>query len=301
VDEFDGLLESILRDALQLVEAPDGYIMLYDKEKKTFFVHHGIGLYESWIMESQPAEFGMQGYVYKTGEILAVDDYRQYPERRNDKRLDRLTSAIILPLKREGQVQGMLCACWSDVVHHISIEDVQALRQFCDLVAVALKRTNTQKKIRQLMNAGFVDTVRRSIGDAGILQEQLEIEITESVLIESMEDSICKLVQLRDGGLMISLDDFGTGYSSLTYLRSLPVGVLKIDKSFIDNIASDEIQFQMVGSIIDLAHALGLTTIAEGVETEDQLKQLTQCGCDCIQGYIFSPPIPEEEAIEFLK
>jgi len=154
---------------------------------------------------------------------------------------------------------------------------------------------------RQLLADDFVDIVRRNITDAGIAPEQLEIEITESVLIESMEESIGKLGQLRDDGLMISLDDFGTGYSSLTYLRSLPVGVLKIDKSFIDKISSDEVQLQMVGSIIDLAHTLGLTIVAEGVETEDQLKLLKQCGCDCIQGYIFSPPIPEEEAIQFLK
>ena len=154
---------------------------------------------------------------------------------------------------------------------------------------------------RQLITDDFVDIVRRNIVDAEIAPEQLEIEITESVLIESMEDSICKLSQLRDIGLMISLDDFGTGYSSLTYLRSLPVGVLKIDKSFIDNIISDEIQLQLVASIINLAHALRLSIVAEGVETEGQLKLLAQCGCDCIQGYIFSPPIPEEEAIKFLK
>jgi len=84
---------------------------------------------------------------------------------------------------------------------------------------------------RQLLTDDFVHIVRRSIADADIQPQQLEIEITESVLIESMEDSINKLSQLRDDGLIISLDDFGTGYSSLTYLRSLPVGVLKIDKS----------------------------------------------------------------------
>ena len=574
VNESEGLLESVLHDALQLVKAPDGYIVLYDDDGMTFFVYQGSGLFESWILELQVASFGMQRKVHQSGEILTVDDYRTYPERVNDERLSRLTGVIMLPLKQEGQVQGILCACWSDVVHPISTEDVEVLRQFCDLATLALERTNTQKKIahmafydtltglpnraslslhlekemkavpsgtatgvimfidmddlklvndnfghsfgdrvivtagqhivdavdekafvahsggdkfilalsgeysrqevahfadtilralcqeyevsierihmsasigvaiypddgvsaedilkkadiamyaakkagrscwrfyepsfleeayekmiltnglrralergelslhyqpqltiggdtvigfeallrwnspeygyvspvrfiplaeesglivpigkwvlqeacqfvrrladmgkgtihvavnissRQLLTDDFVDTVRRCIAAAKIQPEQLEIEITESVLIESLEDSICKLSQLRDSGLMISLDDFGTGYSSLTYLRSLPVGVLKIDKSFIDKIAFDDIQLQVVGSIIDLAHTLGLTIVAEGVETEDQLKLLSQYGCDCIQGYIFSRPMPEEEAIKFLK
>jgi len=154
---------------------------------------------------------------------------------------------------------------------------------------------------KQLLADDFVDSVRRSIADADIVPAQLEIEITESALIESIEESISKLDQLRDSGLMISLDDFGTGYSSLTYLRRLPVGVLKIDKSFIDKIASDNIQLKLVGSIIDLGHALGLIIVAEGVENADQLELLTKYGCDRIQGYIFSPPIPEDEAIKFLK
>jgi len=150
---------------------------------------------------------------------------------------------------------------------------------------------------RQLMSDDFVANVRTSIEDAGIKPQQIEIEITENVLIEAIEESILKLCQLRDIGVTLSLDDFGTGYSSLTYLRSLPVGILKIDKSFIDMIVNDEIQFQVVGSIIHLGHTLGLTIVAEGVETEEQLKILMEIGCDRIQGYIFSRPLAEEAAM----
>lgn len=153
---------------------------------------------------------------------------------------------------------------------------------------------------KQLLEEDFVPSIQRNLQEAGIRPEQLEIEMTESVLIESIEESVIKLSQLRDLGVMLSLDDFGTGYSSLTYLRSLPVGVLKIDKSFIDQIVTDEIQLEMVGSIIKLGHTLGLTIVAEGVESEGQLTLLRQFGCDRIQGYIFSPALPEEDAVEFL-
>lgn len=154
---------------------------------------------------------------------------------------------------------------------------------------------------RQLLVEDFVSSVQASIEEAGIKPWQIEIEITESVLIESMEDSILKLCQLRELGVILALDDFGTGYSSLTYLKSLPVGVLKIDKSFIDIISNDKIQLQVVGSIIDLGHTLGLTIVAEGVETEAQLQILRELRCDCIQGYIFSKPLGEEAAIVLLQ
>ena len=573
-DEMEDLLESILHNAAQLLKAVSGYIGLFDDNGKVFFVHHGIGIDESRLMEPQPGELGMQGQVYKTGEILYVEDYRIYPQRVNDRRLDRSTSVIMLPLKQAGKVKGVIAVSWVDVIHPVSEDDVEVLRQFGDLASVALERASTQKKIshmafydtltglpnraslnlymeaemervnrgeaagvilfididdlksindnfghsygdnvivtaskhiidafderafvsriggdefivvlpgqnskeeaaqiadkairglcqeyevsverihlsasigvvvypldgdrvedllkkadsamyaakkagrncwsfyepillqeayekmmltnglrralergelslfyqpqltvdgsnvvgfeallrwnspehglvsparfiplaeqsglilqigkwvlqeacefarrvadagnrdihvainisaRQLKSDDFVAAVRESIEKAGIDPGQIEIEITESVLIESMEDSVLKLCQLRDIGVILSLDDFGTGYSSLTYLRNLPVGILKIDKSFIDEINDDATQLKVVGSIIDLGHTLGLTIVAEGVETNEQLKLLAQHRCDRIQGYIFSRPIPEEAAFDFLR
>lgn len=182
VEEVEGLLEFILRNALQLVGAPDGYIILYDEDGKTFFVRHGIGFYKSWIMESQPSEFGMQGYVCNTGEIFVVDDYRQYPERMNDKRLDRVTSVIILPMKQEGQVQGMLCASWSDIVHPISTENVEVLRQFCDLALVAMERTDTQKKIDRMA----LYDVLTGLPNRGSLNWHLEEDMNKAHSGESM-------------------------------------------------------------------------------------------------------------------
>jgi len=152
---------------------------------------------------------------------------------------------------------------------------------------------------RQLASEDFVEMVKRTMAKTGIQPKQLEVEVTENVLIDSLEDSIRKLNELNTLGVGLSLDDFGTGFSSLTYLRSLPVETLKVDKSFIDKILEDNVQKDFVRSIIDMAHAIGLNVIAEGVESAVQLEKLALYGCDCVQGYIFSKPISQEEALRF--
>ncbi|KYZ78016.1 hypothetical protein AXX12_00275 [Anaerosporomusa subterranea] len=161
-------------------------------------------------------------------------------------------------------------------------------------------RVSVNVSPRQLVAGDFVAIVCKAIDRAGIKPNQLEIEITENALIDSLEDSNDKFRELRAIGVGLSLDDFGTGYSSLTYLRSLPVETLKIDKSFIDLIVSDEAQLQFISSIVDMAHVLRLAVVAEGVETKEQLEKLVKCQCDFIQGYLFSHPLPEKEAILYL-
>ncbi|KYZ75850.1 hypothetical protein AXX12_11685 [Anaerosporomusa subterranea] len=158
-------------------------------------------------------------------------------------------------------------------------------------------RVSVNVSPRQIIADDFVAVVCQAIDRAGISPSQLEVEITENALIASLEDSTQKLRELRNIGVGLSLDDFGTGYSSLTYLRNLPVGTLKIDKSFIDPMVSDAVQLQFICSIVNMAHVLGLTVVAEGVETEEQLAKLVQCQCDFIQGYVFSRPLAEKEAI----
>ena len=152
---------------------------------------------------------------------------------------------------------------------------------------------------RQLTADGFVGMVRRCIAAAGIRPGQLEVEITENVLIESLTDSTRKLAELSAIGVRLSLDDFGTGYSSLTYLRNLPVETLKIDKSFIARMLEDQTQEGFIRAIIDMAHMLGLTVVAEGVETQWQLTKLEQAGCDCVQGFLFGKPGPPAVALRF--
>ena len=147
---------------------------------------------------------------------------------------------------------------------------------------------------------GFVEFVDESIAEAGISVKQLELEITESVLIEEMAENIEKLWRLRARGLLLSLDDFGTGYSSLTYLNNLPVHTLKIDKTFIKTLGEDGERTQLVKSIVHLAHSMGLLVVAEGVELPEQRQCLLEMGCDYLQGYLFSKPVPEAEALALL-
>lgn len=129
---------------------------------------------------------------------------------------------------------------------------------------------------------------------------ELELEITETALIDNYRNIIGKLNLLRDYGIRISMDDFGTGYSSLSYLKSLPIDTLKIDKSFVDTILSDETSNIIMESIMHMVKRLGLETVAEGVENEAQLDYLREINCDCIQGFLLGKPQPGEDIKQFL-
>ncbi|MBO4414685.1 MAG: bifunctional diguanylate cyclase/phosphodiesterase [Lachnospiraceae bacterium] len=154
--------------------------------------------------------------------------------------------------------------------------------------------------VRHLMKKGFLEEIREMIDQSGIPAKQLEIEITESVMIESLEKVMSYIEELRNMGIQIAIDDFGTGYSSLSYLNSIPATLLKIDKSFIDKMNSSEKSKQYVAAIISLGHIMGYEVISEGVEENDQLETLKSIGCDYIQGYIWGRPLPEEEAAKLI-
>lgn len=146
-----------------------------------------------------------------------------------------------------------------------------------------------------LQQKNFVKNVSEIIQDTGINPNIIELEITETVLMQSLESSINILNQLMDMGIRIALDDFGTGYSSLNYLKRIPISTLKIDKSFIDNIASSKKEELLINDIIQMAHTMELKIVAEGVETKEQLTVLKDKKCDYIQGYYFSKPLPSGE------
>lgn len=131
--------------------------------------------------------------------------------------------------------------------------------------------------------------------------EYLEIELTESVLMKNFDHNLAHINRMKELGIRISLDDFGTGYSSFSYLTQIPINTLKIDKSFIAGICDNTNDSYIAGTIINLAHQLGITVIAEGVETIEQLRILQTQHCDILQGYFFSRAIPESEFIEMLK
>lgn len=148
---------------------------------------------------------------------------------------------------------------------------------------------------KQFSQPGFVDQVKATIQYHDINPALLKIELTESMLIKDVNDIIKKMDELNKIGINFSLDDFGTGYSSLQYLKRLHLDQLKIDKSFVEDISSDESDRSIVKTIINMAHSLGLNVIAEGVETEDQKQFLKDNGCNLYQGYLFSAPVPIEE------
>ncbi|MDD4600693.1 hypothetical protein SDC9_20840 [bioreactor metagenome] len=160
-------------------------------------------------------------------------------------------------------------------------------------------RVSVNISARQLMQDDFAATVTRIIAEEDYPPELLELEITESVLIESFAANVQKIKLLQAKGIIISLDDFGSGYSSLTYLRQLPIHTIKLDKDFIQNVEKDPTTHSIVRAVLSLAYDLNLSVIAEGVETLEQLEALRLLNCSYIQGYFISRPIPAEEALSF--
>lgn len=157
---------------------------------------------------------------------------------------------------------------------------------------------NTSQK--ELLQADFTDYVIKCFEDYGLTTDSVAMEITESCLIESFDEVIKKLKILGEHGIVVYLDDFGTGFSSLAYLKNLPIHSVKIDKCFIDEIATDKTEKEIVDMIVLLAHRLSFEVIAEGVETNAQIECVTNCGCNITQGYYISRPVPAEEAILLL-
>ena len=152
----------------------------------------------------------------------------------------------------------------------------------------------------QLKQNDFVDMVKRIIYETGANPKNIGIEVTETALIESFDESVTKLKTLKDSGITIYLDDFGTGYSSLNYLLKLPINTIKIDKSFIDDMMTSKKGRNITKKIINLAHDMDLEVVAEGVEEENQLVVLKKFECDIIQGYIYGKPLSEKQAKKYI-
>ena len=144
----------------------------------------------------------------------------------------------------------------------------------------------------QLRHRGFIDEVRQAIRIDAHAAAGLELEITESVIMEDVRRSIASLKAIRALGVTIAIDDFGTGFSSLSYLSKLPVDTLKIDRSFVTDMTAGPEGLALVSTIISLAHSLKLKVVAEGVETEEQSRLLRLVNCDEMQGFLFSKPVP---------
>jgi diguanylate cyclase (GGDEF)-like protein len=156
-------------------------------------------------------------------------------------------------------------------------------------------RISVNLSASQFREVGLVDSIRRALDDVGLLARYLEVELTESAVMSDPEQSVAILEQLSAMGVLVSVDDFGTGYSSMSYLRRFPIDKLKIDRVFINEIASRPEDASIVRAIVSLAHSLNLKVVAEGVETPAQLDFLKTAGCDEYQGYHYSRPLPADQ------
>ena len=153
----------------------------------------------------------------------------------------------------------------------------------------------------QFVQGDIVNFVQKVLKTTGLPAHKLELEVTESVFMEDIQHTIMTLQHLHALGVEIAIDDFGTGYSSLSYLRQFPIDRLKIDQSFIRNALNDQDDASIARTIVRLAHSLNLKVIAEGVETREHEKFLWAEGCDEVQGFRYSRPIPNDQFIEFVQ
>ena len=180
--------------------------------------------------------------------------------------------------------------------------DLFVFRKAAGFLAEILKKQKSDivisinVSVRHLMKNNFISEMKQVLSEYDVPASHFEIEITETIMIESYEKALQYLGELKELGFKIAIDDFGTGYSSLSYLHKFPANLLKIDKSFIDVMNTSESSKKYVASIISIGHILNFEVISEGVEDLEQLETLKSIGCDFMQGYIWGKPMPPEEA-----
>jgi diguanylate cyclase (GGDEF)-like protein len=229
---------------------------------------------EEFVLHYQPK------VSLKSGKLTGVEALIRW----NDPKSGLVPPARFIPILEETRL-----------IHEVgrwalakAIEDYQRWRSL-GLPAV---RIAVNVSPLQLRSKSFVAQIEEAIGIAPGAAAGLELEITESLIMENVDHSVANLLAIRALGVTIAIDDFGTGFSSLSYLSKLPVHTLKIDRSFIVDMESGERGLTLVSVIINLAHALKLNVVAEGVETKKQLLKLRELGCDEMQGYLFGKPVP---------
>lgn len=218
-----------------------------------------------------------------TGTVNSVEALIrwQHPER------GMISPALFVPIAEES---GLINHIGAWVIH----QAIWQLRQWKNTPLGRL-RMGINIAAAQFLNKNFSDDVLTLLSQMRVNPEQIELEVTESVVLHDMEPVVARLNHLRAAGVRIAIDDFGTGYSSLSYLQDLPLDILKIDRAFVTRLENEQANHSLVNTIMLLAKGLKLSTIAEGVETARQLELTTQLGCHIIQGYYFSKPCSAQE------
>ncbi len=221
-------------------------------------------------------------YDSKTQKLAGAEALVRW--RRSDGQM--VSPGLFVPLAEES---GFVCKLDEYVFREVCIAQKRWLDRGLGIVPVSVNLSR-----RHLDNPDFIDEYKAILDESGVPIEYIQLEITESAMFEKKDEFVQIMEKLHDLGFMILMDDFGTGYSSLMMLKSIPIDVMKLDKSFVDDY-DDERGERIIRCVMRMAQDLSIAITAEGVETEDQYKFLTSVGCDMIQGYYFARPMPEEE------
>jgi diguanylate cyclase (GGDEF)-like protein len=218
-----------------------------------------------------------------TGEVAGLEALIRW----NDAELGLVPPSRFVSLLEE---TGMILAAGRWALHK-AVEDIRRWQR----LGFKVPRTSVNVSALQLRQKDFVDSVLEAIAELGGKSPLLDVEITESVLVDDIDEGTRKLQALRRAGVEVSVDDFGTGFCSLSYLARLPVDTLKIDRSFVVRMRDAGYPRNIVAMIVSLAHTLGLRVVAEGVENDEQVRLLRELGCDQIQGFYVSRAVPPED------
>ncbi len=225
-------------------------------------------------------------YCNKTKRLVKAEALLRW----NSSRFGQVSPATFIPIAEESDIIN-------DLGNYVLDETAKAIKQVIELTRDDHFAISMNLSLRQLKNTATLNAFSTAVDRWGITTKNLIIEVTESAIMHDAGECLAMLVQLQDRGFNLAIDDFGTGYSSLATLASLPFDILKIDKRFVDGIAVDKKQEEVIGTIIRLARALNLQIVAEGIETEPQFEFLAEKGVEYSQGYFFSKPLPLEDLV----